>query len=68
MAGVSPAKPKRTQPTRLPLQKSFKSDAGTHRTPKALRAKSIANVPATLTDEGAALGVPSGAGWAGAWE
>jgi REP element-mobilizing transposase RayT len=39
VAGVSPAKSRGTQRTRLPLQKMFQSDAGTHRTPKALRAK-----------------------------
>jgi hypothetical protein len=43
-AGVSPAKSRRTQRTRLLLQKMFSSDARTHRTPKALCAKFIAYV------------------------
>ena len=50
-------------------------DAGTHRTPKALPATAgrqtrnlLRTSPSYLTDADAALGVPSGVGWAWAWE
>jgi hypothetical protein len=49
------------QPTRL--LKSFKSDAGTHRTPKALRAKFIADVSQLLHGRGCGVGRSLGIGF-----